>query len=232
VSTSNAERLPIVGSREPDPELIGLPAPPKRARSLTVLLMALTTIAALALTYSLSSEISYATRSGSPRDVGELGKVTLSSELQNTYARGAGLLGSTGAIRYGRAAESDSFRLAPVLGTDKVWVEIHVPEGFEGPRFIPPSGFAGRLVPFRSVGLRHAGLRDQVRERTGVVIPDDAWILIDGSSPRSSRWALVLGVLFVGFAVWNAIGVGRLLARVHDRDPQPSDAPTSSEIRS
>lgn len=223
----------MLGRTEPDPELIGLPAPPKRARSVTVVLMLLTMLAALGLTYSLGSEITYATKPGTPLDVGELAKVSLAHDMSNKYVRAAGLLGTSGAIRYGRAAESDSFRLAPILGSDKVWVEIHVPEGFEGPRFIPPSGFAGRLVPFKSVGLRHAGLRDQVKERTGVVIPDDAWILIDGSSPRSSRWALALAVLLSGFALWNLVGIGRLLAKVRDKtESQASDDIPSPESRS
>ena len=106
----------------------------------------------------------------------------------NTYVQGTTkLLGTEGAVKYGRPAESDSFRLAPVAGNPKLWVEIRVPEGFESPRFIPPRSFAGRLVPFDEAGLRHAGLPATVKDKTGKDVPQDAWILIDGSSPRASR---------------------------------------------
>jgi hypothetical protein len=146
--------------------------------------------------------------------------------MANRYKRATGLLGTSGAIRYGRAAEGDSFRLAPIAGNPKIWVEIRVPEGFEGPRFVPPTVFAGRLVPFDSAGIRHAFLRKAVSDQTDAEVPEGAWLLIDGSSPRASRWAVALAALFVGFAGWNLVGVVRLLRRVRDRSGalRPDDA--------
>jgi hypothetical protein len=135
-----------------------------------------------------------------------------------------GNLASTGAIKYGRAAEGDSFRLAPIAGNERIWVEIRVPEGFEGPRFIPPSSFAGRLVPFDRSGLRHASLASAVEEQTGSKVPEGSWILVDGTSPRASRWALALATLFLGFAVWNTVSAVRLVARVRDEADEERDA--------
>ena len=135
-------------------------------------------------------------------------------------------MGTTGAIRYGRAAEGDSFRLAPVAGNPKVWVELRVPEGFEGPRFVPPTSFAGRLVPFKTSGVRHVGLIKTVHDQTDVTVPDDAWLIIDGGSPRASRWAVALALLFLGFTAWNVASVARVLARVRDRET-PSDEPAA-----
>jgi hypothetical protein len=197
-----------------DPELLALPAPPKRERTLTVALMAITAIGALAMAFALRGEAAYALRSGQPADVGELVGFAPGEDLANRYVRGGGLLGTKGAIKYGRAAESDSFRLAPIAGNSNVWVEIRVPEGFEGPRFVPPSSFAGRLVPLHSAGIRHLGLPDSVRDQTAERIPAGAWLLIDGASPRASRWALALAALFVGFAFWNVAGIARVLRRV------------------
>jgi len=206
------EALPL----EPDPELIALPAPPKQGRALTIGVMSVTAIASALLAWSLRGEARYATTDGAPIEVGDLSKVTLDSSVENRYVRGSGLLGTQGAIRYGRAAEGDSFRLAPVLGQDRVWVEIRVPEGFEGPRFIPPSTFAGRLVPLREAGLRHQSLRTAVADKTPTTVPEDAWILVDGSSPRASRWALAMVAILLGFATWNLVSMARLVARVRD----------------
>jgi hypothetical protein len=174
--------------------------------------MLLTAFAAVWMGISLLGEARYAVTPGQPTDVGD---------LANHYVHASGLLGTGGAIRYGRAAEGDSFRLAPVMGNPHVWVEIRVPEGFEGPRFVPPTSFAGRLVPFRDAGIRHVGRIEAVREQSGVVVPPDAWLLIDGSSPRASRWAVALALLFAGFAAWNVAGVARVLSRVRDREAEP-----------
>ncbi|WP_434044402.1 MULTISPECIES: hypothetical protein [Sorangium] len=200
----------------PDPELLALPAPPRQERTVTVVLMAVTAIAALWMAIALLGEARYALSPGRPADVGDLAPLRPTEDLANRYVRAAGLLGTRSAIRYGRAAEGDSFRLAPVAGNPGLWVEIRVPEGFEGPRFVPPSTFAGRLVPFRSAGIRHARLAAEVEEQTGTAVTDDAWLLIDGSSPRASRWAVALVALFVGFAGWNLFGIARVLHRVRD----------------
>ena len=60
-------------------------------------------------------------------------------------------------------------------------------------------------------------------------MPDDAWLLIDGGSPRASRWAVALALLFIGFAGWNLASVARVLGRVRDR-PTPSDEESTARI--
>ena len=212
-----------------DPELLALPAPPKRERTATVILMVITALAALTMVILLRQEAQYALTAGAPMDVGELSELDVGGDVDNRYVRANGLLGTTGAIRYGRAAEGDSFRLAPVAGHPKVWVEIRVPEGFEGPRYVPPLAFAGRLVPLNEAGIRHVGLRHAVAKNSGAQVPPDAWVLIDGSSPRASRWALALAALFFGFAVWNIIGVLRLLGRARERGAQRASAAAASD---
>jgi hypothetical protein len=217
-----------------DPELLSLPAPPRRERTAAVVLMVLTAVAAVWMAVALLAEARYAVSPGRPVDVGDLTSLHPGNDLDDRYVRASGLLGTSGAIRYGRAAEGDSFRLAPVAGNPELWVEIRVPEGFEGPRFVPPTTFAGRLVPFRKAGVRHVGLIKAVRSETEVAVPDEAWLLIDGGSPRASRWAVALAALFAGFAVWNVAGVVRVLSRVRDQagddEPdEPADPPGGDE---
>jgi hypothetical protein len=38
--------------------------------------------------------------------------------------------------------------------------------------------------------------------------------LVDGESPKSSRWAVMLVAMFAVFAAWNAGAIRKLLARV------------------
>lgn len=201
--------------RDEDPELLALPAPRRRERGATLLVMGVTALAAIAMTVLLSGEARYAVSPGQPVELADLTALTPGADLANRYVRGHGLLATGGAVKYGRPAEGDSFRLAPIASNSKIWVEIRVPEGFEGPRFVPPSTFAGRLVPLHQAGLRHAGLGGAVAE-TGAAVPADAWILVDGDSPRASRWAVALVALLAGFAGWNLLGIARIVRRVRD----------------
>jgi len=215
-----ADLPPIAAARQAarqeveDPELKALPAPPKRERSLAAALMLVTTVASLAMCWALRSEVSYALANNVPVNVSDLATLDLSTVKPGQYVEANGMLGTSGAIRYSRPLEGDSFRLQPVAGNSKVWVEIRVPEGFEGPRYVPPVSFAGRLVPLQSAGLRHAGIAKSVARETSVAIPADAWILVDGASPRASRWAVALFGLFAFFAMWNLANVVRILRPV------------------
>lgn|GEM_PF-546888 len=214
--TLTAPHSPQLDAAGQDPDLVALPAPPKGERTVTVLMMGLTAIAAGWMSLLLLGEARYALTPKQLTDVADLATLSPTADLDNRYVRATGLLGTTGAIRYGRAAEGDSFRLAPVAGNNKIWVEIRVPEGFEGPRFVPPTNFAGRLVRFEKAGIRHARLPESVRAQTEQQVPENAWVLIDGSSPRASRWAVALVVLFIGFFLWNAAAIARVLGRVRD----------------
>ena len=134
-------------------------------------------------------------------------------DLGNRYVRSVGLLGTSGRRPLGRAAEGDSFRLAPIAGNPRIWVEIRVPEGFEA-RASSPDLVRRPPRPMGAAGVRHVGLADTVRDHGGTTVPADAWLLVDGSSPRASRWAVALALLCAGFAAWNVYGVVRLLRPV------------------
>jgi len=214
---ADTEAVPKAAMKaEVDPELVALPAPPRRERTLAVVLMLVTAAASVAMCWALRTEVSYAFRKPVPVDLGDLGSFQVGAVEPGTYVEARGLLGSAGAIRYSRPLEGDSFRLQSVPNNQRLWVEIRVPEGLEGPRFVPPTSFAGRLSPMKSAGLRHAGLARSVHMQTSTVIPQDAWILVDGASPRASRWAVALFALFAFFGVWNLYHTARVLRRVHD----------------
>ena len=216
----HADLPPIAAARQTarqeveDPELQALPAPPKRERTLAAALMIITTVASLAMCWALRSEVSYALANNVPVNISDLATLDIGSVKPGQYVEARAMLGTAGAIRYARPLEGDSFRLQPVAGNPKLWVEIRVPEGFEGPRFVPPVMFAGRLVPLRAAGLRHAGIAKSILRETNVALLEDTWILVDGASPRASRWAIALFALFAFFAMWNLANVVRILRPV------------------
>jgi hypothetical protein len=131
---------------------------------------------------------------------------------------GEGQLSVTRAIRYARPLEHDTYRLASVEGNPKLWVQIRVPANEEGPRFVPPDSFVGRLVPMSKLGIRQRGLRDAVGE-AGLDRPgEDAWLLLDGESPAALRWALGLLGLLGAFAAFNVLGLVKLTRPIPTRE--------------
>jgi hypothetical protein len=197
-----------------DPEFDRLPQPRRPGKRPTLVVLCVTALSALLLAGALRQEALYSLHSEDAVDVGELAAFKPNPGLANTWIRGAGLLTSTGAIRYSRPLEQDSFRLSPLADNPELWVEIRVPAGLEGPHFVPPNSFVGRLVPLHRAGLRHHRLDAVVSRVTGVEIGQHTWLLVDGEAPAETRWALGLVALFLGFAAFNLWGLYRLLRPV------------------
>jgi hypothetical protein len=206
--------LSLPSDRATDPDFDALPKPRRPGKRPTLVTLSVTAVAALLLAFALRGEALYALHQGHPTDAGELASFRPDPGLANTWVRGAGLLTAAGAIRYSRPLEQDSFRLAPIAGNPSLWVEVRVPAGLEGPHFLPPTSFVGRLVPLSEAGLRHSALPKRVSEVTGTAVPKDAWLLVDGEAPAETRWAVGLVALLLGFTAFNLWGLYRLLRPV------------------
>jgi hypothetical protein len=196
-----------------DPELLELPDPPRRERTFTVLVLAVTAIASLAMAFALRGDARYAMSSPVAVDLGELRDVPPASLADNRFVHGRGMLGAAGAIRYERPFESDTYRVSPVAGRQDLWIEVRVPAGEESARYVPPTTFEGRLVRFDASGLRHRGLATAIADATGFA-PANAWLIVDGEPPDHARWAVALAALFLAFALWNVAAVAKLVRRV------------------
>jgi hypothetical protein len=199
---------------EVDPELLALPDPPRGERRMTMLLLAVTALASVAMVIALLRDAAYAFAARGAVDLGELKTAPRSDLVPNTYVRAHGMLGAAGALRFERPFVEDSFRVAPVAGRADIYVEVRVPMGEENARYVPPTDFQGRLVPFDSVGPKHRGLKSAIGERTGSAVPAGAWLVVDGESPDHARWAVALVVLFLGFAMWNVAMLAKLARKV------------------
>jgi hypothetical protein len=197
-----------------DPELLDLPDPPKRERSMTVGMLVFTAFASLAMVVALRQDAAYAFASAQPADLGDLGAAPAAAFVENGFVRGSAMLGAAHAIKYERPLVSDSFRLMPVAGRPNVWVEVRVPAGAENIRYVPPSQFTGHLVRFDSAGPKHRGLASAVRDATGQKVPDGSWLLVEGDAPTGARWAILLVAMFLGFAIWNLSVTAKLLRKV------------------
>ncbi len=211
---SSALAPPVPAGEGEDPELLALPNPPRRERTLTLLVLLATALASLVMALTLTGDVSYALSSKVAVDLGELGDARPDATLENRFVRGHGTLGAGGAIRFERPLTSGSFRLSPVAGRRDLWVEVRVPEGEENGRYLPPSSFAGRLVRFDAAGPRHRGLARAIEDATGQSVPPGAQLLADGEAPAGSWATLALAAMFLAFAAWNGLAMARLLRRV------------------
>lgn len=200
----------------PDPELEALPEPRRPARTLTLLTLALCACAAVAMSFGLRHDVVYALRSDEPRDIGALETFTPSPEYANRWVRASGALLAEPAVSYHRPLEPMTYRLSRVAGNPRVWVQITVPEALEGPHFIPPTSFVGRLMPVTQGGIRARGLLDAMSAAAGATPVEGDYLLIDSESPRSLRWVLGLVALFACFAVFNLWGFVHLMRPVRD----------------
>jgi hypothetical protein len=196
-----------------DPELLALPSPPKRERTVTLLLLAATAIVSCLMMLAVRGDVAYALSASAPASLGDLRDADASSALDNRFVQGHGALGAVGAIRFERPFEGDSYRISPVAGRRDLWVEVRVPAGEENGRYMPPTTFGGRLVRFDDAGPRHRGLASAIAAATGESVPPGARVLVDGEVPADARWAVALGALFLGFALWNVAGIVRFVRR-------------------
>ena len=210
----NPTSKPSSQAEGPDPELEQLPAPRHPWRHTTIVVLFASFVASIVLMFGLKGELAYTIKDGQPKSVGQLSSLSLERSLSNGWVHAEGQLDEFGGIRYGRPFEPGTFRLVPVQGNPKLWVQIRIPANFEDEHFVPPSVFVGRLAPLDSLGLRYSALKDAVLDAGWPEgqFPDDAWVLIDGESPRAIRWVLALLIVlcgFAGFCVWATASVLR-----------------------
>lgn len=201
---------------ELDPELLALPDPPRRERTLTVVVLALAAVLSLAMVFALRRDVAYALAGSTPVGVGDLrtaSPATLAA-AENRLVQAEGMPGAAGGIRYERPFVEDTFRTLPVAGREDLWLDVRVPSGQESGRWEPPRAFTGRLVHFGGAGPRHRGLASAIERTTGRHIPGDAWLLVDGEDPDSARWTILLAAMFLGFAAWNAVAIARIVRKV------------------
>ena len=140
-----------------------------------------------------------------PSELGALTDVQLGKGLENTWVHAVGTVAARG-VEYQRPLDSDTYRLAPSADNPRIWIEVRIPNDIEPEHYVAPNSFVGRLVPMSAAGVRHSAIPDAIEAALGKSPSSDAWLLIDGETPATTRWAIGLVGLFLGFAAFNLWG--------------------------
>lgn len=203
-------------TEEIDEELLALPDPPRKERTLTLVVLVLAALVSLAFAFSLRHDIGYALSRNEPLPVGSLDQVVLANLPKNQVVTATAALGVAGAMRFERPFVEESSRIVPVLGRDDLWVEFQIPRGEVLGRFVPPDPLRGRLVPFTEAGPHHRGIGAQLSELRGAPLPASAMLLVQGEEPASARSAIVLALGALCAAGWSLFTCVRMLRRVRE----------------
>lgn len=179
------------------------------------------------MAWALRDDAGFSLRMGPPRELGALTHVQLGPDAANTWVHAAGPLADQ-AAEYRRPLDSDRFRLVRAQGNPHLWVELRVPAGLEPERYVAPNSFVGRLLPFEHAGLRYAAVTQAAAVLGGP--PDgaasgleNAWLLVDGEAPATTRWAIGLIGLFLVFATFSVWGIVRLQRAVRPKANATTD---------
>jgi len=203
---TTAGQLDEVGA-DLDAGLERLPKPPRAMRAVTIAVMVVTLAICAWLAWSLRTEALYALSHGRALDGGTYTLAKLDDRLNNRYVRARADLRGVQAVRFRRPLDRDEFRVA-AAGPDR-WVAYRVPEALSGPRFVPPTLVAGRLVRVSDLGPRFRGLGPALAAATGKP-SEQAWVLVDGHSPQGAGWLIGLEVMLLAFLAWNGFGLARI----------------------
>jgi hypothetical protein len=197
-----------------DTDLASLPPPPRRARTVSMSLMAVAGLLSAVMAVFLAGDVRYALSAADPVDVGDLGTLSPAKELANRFVQGTGILRVERGLSYTRPLEPDLFLLSPVAGSGRIWVEMRSPAQPVTRAAALPLTFVGRLLPVRGGGFRRGGIASSARGPLPISVPDDAWVLLDGVAPASLHWTLPLAALFAVFAAWCCFHIVRILRPV------------------
>ena len=196
----------------PQADLTAVPKPRRFTRFFTLFVMVVTFLVSILVAIQLVPEARYAFEGTQPHEVGTLDRLALDENNANRFVHATGQLAAN-AVGYERPLSPGEYWLVPAVGRPDLWVEVHVPGTVTAEEFVPPVSFVGRLVPLGSAGPRYSVL-GRAAQVIGMGPTIDPWILIDGDTPRGSRWAVVVCAVLFLFALFNLWGIFRLTRKV------------------
>ncbi len=182
---------------------MALTAPPQTQRIVTVTVMALAVVAALALVFSLRGDMKYALAKAQPRDLGDARQLALTELESNSYVHIKGIPTVARAVRFSQGFGTQ-YRVFPLSGQRQVFVRI----AERGGESFVRSEFSGRLVTFADLGGRYAELAKGM-EKAGLAVTPESFLLLSDEQPSDYSWTWFVGLFCLGFVLLDAYFIVR-----------------------
>lgn len=192
-----------------DEALVGLPAPPRARRRVLSALLTGVSVASLALAWQLRDDVQYAMAPSVAADLGDGRVADPGSVGSNRYVSVHATPSMAGAVVYSRPLAPGEQLVFPVAGRDAaspwyIQVDRHGGPASRGE-------YTGRLIPFHGGGGRYARVGRYLHDDLGAPVEGSTWLLVDGTTPRSTLWAPVVASLLVALALSDMALLVRLL---------------------
>jgi hypothetical protein len=197
-----------------DPELLSLAAEPAKRRRHPLLMISVILIGAF-LIYWLRVDMAYFFASPEPQELGDVMDLDLETVRSNTCVHITGYPNPTTVVRFSKRLSKGFFRLFPLVGGKKVYIQMHYAEeaGKNKKRSGSelPGEFTGRAIRFKTLektgitGSSYRNIRKFFFDKFLIDISEDAVLVMDGESPRSYWPYVLLSGVLAFFVILNLI---------------------------
>jgi len=185
--------------------------------------MGVVVVLSLLILWWFRFEVLYFFASTQPRDLGVATDLDAGKLPSNRYVTIEAWPNPTRAVKFQRRFRDEIYRVTPVVGQKKIFIQTTRTEKQDGNKrsgessgsSIIEGSYTGRLVSFKDLESTfltrsgYAGVRLFFREKLFVEITDDCFLLMDGVTPHSYWGYLVLAIVVAVFGLGNSVLIGR-----------------------
>ena len=193
-----------------------MPAPSRTRGLAGVALMATVMLLSVALMALYRGDVVYFFSQPVAQELGEADQLRAGDLEPDQYVTIRGMPLAGRAIRFRRFAHAGLFRIYPIAGQPKIFVERFTPEGTAPGRAALHGEYTGRILRFSQAGSGYQSVRHYLEQQMGTPVPDDAWLLIDGEKPRDRYWTLAIYAMLGWFFAFNAFFLYRHSRAIRD----------------
>lgn len=202
-----------------DPELLALPAPPRGRRIVAAASMALAVTASLALLGTLRADLAYFFSDAAVVELGEATALDVRALEPGSFVRISGTPMASATVHYQSLVGGTTYAVFPLAGQRDVFVRVEA-ESADAEARAARRDFAGRLTTFGALGGRIAAVRGALRDRLGLPVTSETYLLLADEAPGDDVGVVALAALCLAFLGLNAW----LAARWFRRAPPPRPA--------
>lgn len=214
-----ADAVPPMGSfgdDDVDADLLALRTP-SRTRGLTGIALTVTVIVlSLGLMVAYRGDLKFFFADRSARDLGAADEVSVGALAEDEYVTLRAMPMAARAVRFRRLGSSGTFRVYPVAGQSRIFIERFTEDATPSGRSKPHGIYTGRMVRMAHAGSAYKSVRAYLEHQAGTPVPADAWVLIDGEAPGDRYWTVAMYSMLLLFFVFNAVILVRNSRKITD----------------